>query len=259
MIRSKLNCQRLIKSNENDFKTFITLTFADHITSINDSNKLFQNWCKIIKKIIHRLNIKNNTNNDFKYVCVPEFQKKGRVHYHLLTNICFTDLNFINENYYMYLLKNRLLCRKHVLYKKRFFSSFINYKLNDFNICIRKYNNKYDNYKKTYNFKSKTSKYFKTIRYWNNGYSNVVSIENINIVGYLLKYMTKDIDNRLFARRRYFYSLNLKTPSEIYLNITDNTQDILLWLSKLNNSNVIYNNLYYDKFGQEINFFEYKI
>lgn len=259
LIRSKLNCQRIIKANENDFKTFITLTFKSDVITINQSNKRFKSFKDSILKIISRLNNKYNSNYEFKYICVPEFQKNGRVHYHLLTNIDFNDSNFINENINLIKLKERLKKNKFYIFKltkfKKCECSREDIKLNDFDVCIRKN----DNLKKTYNFKSKSVKYFKTLKYWNNGYSNIVSIDNINIVGYLLKYMTKDIDNRLFGRRRYFYSLNLHTPDEIYLNITDNTQDILLWLSRLNNSKITYDNIYYDKLGQEINFKEYKI
>ena len=248
-----MNCQRIIKANENDFKSFITLTFNDDINNIADANHLFQNWCKTIKKTIYRLNDKDLS--EFKYICVPEFQKKGRVHYHLLTNIDFYNINFINENYYLFLLKNKLSKINIKLYRFNVIESNINYKLNDFSVCYRKH----DNLKKTYNFKSRGVKYFKTIKYWNNGYSNVVSIDNINIVGYLLKYMTKDIDNRLFGRRRFFYSLNLNTPSESYLNLIDNTQDILHYLEIINNYSVTYENIYFDKLGQEISFKEFKL
>ena len=256
ILRSKLNCQRIIKANENDFKSFVTLTFNDDVTSIEKANNLFANFCRKIKMFIQRNNI---SLNEFKYICVPEFQKKGRVHYHLLTNIDFNDINFINENISLINLKNKLIKNNYKIYKNIFKCSDLNYKLNDFNVCLRKINGKYDNLKATYNFKSRSKKYFKTIKYWNNGFSNVVSIDNINIVGYLLKYMTKDIDNRLFGRRRFFYSLNLFTPKEIYLNIKDNTQDILNYLCLIDKSKSTFENIYYDKLGNEIKFIEYKI
>ena len=77
IMRSKFNLQRIVKSNENDFITFITLTFKDNITNIEFANKKFHSWRTKIKSIFP----------NFKYVCVPEFQKRGAVHYHLLTNI----------------------------------------------------------------------------------------------------------------------------------------------------------------------------
>lgn len=257
IIRSKLNCQRIIKANENDFKSFITLTFSEDINSIEKANKLFQNFCRKIKMLITRTH--NNSLTEFKYICVPEFQKKGRVHYHLLTNIDFNNSFLINENISMIKLKNKLKNNRYIICKNSYWKSDISYKLNEFNVCLRKVNNLYDNMKKTYNFKSRSTKYFKTLKYWNNGFSNVVSIDNINIVGYLLKYMTKDIDNRLFGKRRFFYSLNLFTPNESYLDVQNNTQDILHYLCLINNSKSTFENTYFDKLGQEIKFIEYKI
>ena len=44
------------------------------------------------------------------------------------------------------------------------------------------------------------------------------------VVGYIAKYMTKDIDNRLFNRHRYFYSRNLIVPTTMYLAL-DNEKE----------------------------------
>lgn len=77
ILRSKFSMQRLAKSNEKDFKTFITLTFADNISSIDIAQKIFHSWTVHIRQL----------KNDFKYIAVPEFQKRGAVHYHLLTNL----------------------------------------------------------------------------------------------------------------------------------------------------------------------------
>jgi len=77
IMRSKLQCQRLAKCNSNIWETFITLTFADNITDIKIANKEFNKFIYKIKRVY----------KDLKYICVPEFQKRGAVHYHLLTNI----------------------------------------------------------------------------------------------------------------------------------------------------------------------------
>lgn len=73
--------------NEELFFSFITLTFSDNkkhklstdidITDIGQANKKFNNWCKQIRRIYP----------DFAYLCVPEYQKRGAIHYHLLTNL----------------------------------------------------------------------------------------------------------------------------------------------------------------------------
>lgn len=67
--------------NDNEWKSFITLTFAENIQDLTIANRKFHSWrskftCECKKREI-----------DFKYLGVPEFQKRGAVHYHLLTNI----------------------------------------------------------------------------------------------------------------------------------------------------------------------------
>lgn len=191
IMRSKFQLQRIVKANEEEFKTFITLTFAENITSIKEANKIFDNWRRCIKRI----------KPDFKYIGVPEFQKRGAVHYHLLTNLKIKEDN---------------------------------------NIIILQ-----DNKKNMYD-----------VKYWNRGYSSVFNLKDINIVGYITKYMTKDIDNRLFGKRRYFYSKNLKLPNTIYLNLS-NLIDFKAYIEILD-YHTIYENKYCDKFGEIIEFKEYK-
>lgn len=59
------------------WKSFVTLTFADNIKDIDYANRCFSNWIRSVKRIFPNL----------KYIGVPEFQKRGAVHYHLLLNI----------------------------------------------------------------------------------------------------------------------------------------------------------------------------
>lgn len=84
--RAKLNLQRLVKTNEKVFKTFITLTFAENLQDIKEANKKLHNWICNIRKL----------KKDFKFVCVPEYQKRGAVHYHLMTNIEITDTTLLS-------------------------------------------------------------------------------------------------------------------------------------------------------------------
>lgn len=152
-IRSKLNIERLIKTNQKEFLSFLTLTFEENITNIAEANKIFNIWRGRIKKIFP----------NFKYMCVPEYQKKREtkysyavVHYHLITNIPLKSSIIIPQK------------------GKR---------------------NQYD------------------VLYWNIGFTSAFGIDDTSkVASYMSKYMTKDIDNRLFGRRRYFYSKNLKVP-----------------------------------------------
>lgn len=81
-------------ANESDWKSFFTLTFAENITDLTYANKLFNIWRTSFTRACKKLDI------EFKYLCVPEFQKRGAVHYHLLTNIdigCSLIPNQINK------------------------------------------------------------------------------------------------------------------------------------------------------------------
>lgn len=190
--RSKFQLQRLVKANEKIFKTFITLTFRDNITSIGQAHKEFNSWRTYINRIYP----------DFKYVAVPEFQKRGSVHYHLLTNI---DINN----------KNLVIPQK--------------------------------GHKKCYD-----------IIGWNKGFSSVFSMKDINVVGYICKYMTKDVDNRLFGKRRYYHSNNLVIPTVEFLNLSEAKH--IDYISKItNNSDITFQNEYIDfTTGLNVSFVEYK-
>ena len=193
IMRSKLQCQRLAKCNSNIWETFITLTFQKNVININVGNKEFKNFVRKVRRIY----------NDFKYLCVPEFQKRGAIHYHLLTNIS---------------IKNDKLIYKQIDNKK-----------------------------------------FLHIKYWNNGFTKVDNIKNDikKIIGYISKYMTKDIDDRLFGKHRYFYSQNLNKPQISYLNLS-NKKHCEFLINILNNKTLIYNNKYIDNFyNDEILFEEY--
>lgn len=90
IMRSKLQCQRLAKTNALEWSTFITLTFEQNISNIDEANKRFRYFVDKVKRVY----------KSFKYICIPEFQKRGAVHYHLLTNIDIDnkDLIYSQEN-----------------------------------------------------------------------------------------------------------------------------------------------------------------
>lgn len=199
--RSKIEMQRLIKTNEDIFKTFITLTFEDNVIDIDSANKKFDYWRSYIKK----------AKSDFAYVCVPEFQKRGAVHYHLLTNIDYTDFSLISKE------------------EKKIYKPYKGWNI------------------------------FRTLNSWSYGFSNVQDMKDVNVVGYLTKYMTKDIDDRLWGHRRYLYSQNLKKPSVAYLDLeTANVTDFLMFHDTLKDYTENYSNVYADKFGRVIEFQEFK-
>lgn len=75
--------RRLIEMNYKKWSTkFITLTFSEHITDVEDANYEF-------KKFIQRL--KRKLDNPLKYLAVWERTKKNRIHYHMV----IFDLKYI--------------------------------------------------------------------------------------------------------------------------------------------------------------------
>lgn len=122
--RTKSTLKRLI--NNNDFKYFITLTFAENITDLNNANKCFNSFIKSISSVL--LN--------FSYIAVPEFQKRGAVHYHLLVNCDdltkqildvywtygFTFIKNIKTDQFLHSYLTKYLSKDNSLLDPRFFS-----------------------------------------------------------------------------------------------------------------------------------------
>ncbi len=69
---------------------FLTLTFEENIQDLKSAN---YHLTKFIQKLNYTF--RNSLSNPLKYVCVPEFQTRGAVHYHLvLFNFPFIDSVF---------------------------------------------------------------------------------------------------------------------------------------------------------------------
>lgn len=75
--RSRKNLRRLVQSNEKRLNKFLTLTFAENETDIKKANKKFE---KFIKRLRYKF-------GDIQYIAVPEYQKRGAVHYHIIINL----------------------------------------------------------------------------------------------------------------------------------------------------------------------------
>lgn len=195
--RSNFNCQRICKANADIWESFITLTFKENLKDISIANKKFNYFVSNVRK----------KKKDFKYIAVPEFQKRGAVHYHLLSNLSKEDTDIIIKQ------KN-----------------------------------------------TEESDNFYDVKYWNKGFSAVDFIKSDykKIFSYISKYMTKDIDNRLFGKKRYFFSLNLNQPKTDYLNL-DNPKDFDYFLDLTSGSNIEYQSEYIDNYTKNtIKFMEIK-
>ena len=139
----------LAYENQKIWKSFLTLTFSENIKDIDYANKCFNCWLTSIRQSFV----------DFAYLCVPEFQKRGAVHYHLLTNLDVgSDLLPVQNA------------------KK----------------------NMYD------------------VKYWSYGFTSAFDLkladDRFNVSLYVCKYLYKDIDDRLFGRKKVMHSRNLQLP-----------------------------------------------
>lgn len=103
------------------------------------------------------------------------------------------------------------------------------------------------------------NKKFKHIKYWLDGFTSVEVLKNDpkKVIGYIAKYMTKDIDNRLFNRHRYFYSRNLNKPKVSYINLNDIKHNDY-YKKKIQENLLIYQNEYINPFdNSKVKYLEY--
>lgn len=155
-------------NNCDDWVSFITLTFKENIKDLDYANKEFNNWRTAMSRACKRDGF------DFKYLGVPEFQNRGAVHYHLLTN---------------------LPCGSKYL---------------EFQKGIEDGTKMYD------------------VKYWKHGFSSGFDVikdtdDKFNVALYILKYLYKDLDERLFGHTRVLKSNNLEKPNEYYLMQNNDT------------------------------------
>jgi len=77
--RARLSLYRLVEANTDTSgrykNVFVTLTYAKHIDELKEANRDFRLFIK-------RLN--NRVSHALAYVCVPEWTKKNRIHFHIV-------------------------------------------------------------------------------------------------------------------------------------------------------------------------------
>ena len=79
--RIRNNVRRLASANFDEHSRFFTATFADNVKEMDYANHEF-------KKFIQRLKYNYN---DFKYLSVVEFQVRGAIHYHMLSDFGYIE------------------------------------------------------------------------------------------------------------------------------------------------------------------------
>lgn len=180
LIRSRNTLIEYASENADIWNSFVTLTFGDDITDINKANRMFNIYISKVKRKYP----------NFKYLGVPEFQKRGVIHYHFLSNL-----------------------RCGVEYPER--------------EIIKTYNKEKDRY-----FEIK----YHDLPFWEHGYSTAFNLscadQNFNVALYMCKYLFKDIDNRLFGRKKILKSNDLKKPVTIYLSDNQVYQDAMTYIKE---------------------------
>lgn len=91
--RAKDNIFKIAEANakaHGDFEpVFFTLTFAENITDLQEANAHFKYFCTKLRNYIGRR---------VHYIVVPEFQKRGAVHYHgIFFNLPYVDVPTFKE------------------------------------------------------------------------------------------------------------------------------------------------------------------
>ncbi len=76
--RTRNQIRRNINANP-DLTKFVTLTFAENITDVETANEHFH---KFIKRLTYKF-------VDLKYFAIIEFQHRGAVHYHFLSDLAY--------------------------------------------------------------------------------------------------------------------------------------------------------------------------
>jgi len=91
IIRAVNTVRRLIHLNFSEKDMFLTLTFNNEQPfDINSLKSCLPYFKKFVRKT-------RNKYPDFRYIAVPEFQKRGAVHYHLLCNLSSLSENERDE------------------------------------------------------------------------------------------------------------------------------------------------------------------
>ncbi|NLK50944.1 MAG: hypothetical protein GX295_00640 [Syntrophomonadaceae bacterium] len=96
--RARQNLRRTVNANvwaygERCLPKFLTLTFGDNVTDLDVAHYEFLKFIKRLNYLVFGTKVAN-----LRYTAVPEFQKRGAVHYHVvLYNLPFVESKVIEE------------------------------------------------------------------------------------------------------------------------------------------------------------------
>lgn len=90
-IRARNNLRRLALMNFTNKSKFLTLTFRENITDVEEANKYFKAFIRKLKK--------ECKDEPLKYIAVIEFHQRGAVHYHMLCNLPYVRVEKIRSHW----------------------------------------------------------------------------------------------------------------------------------------------------------------
>lgn len=73
--RARRDLRRLVNTNIKDISKFVTLTFSENIQDFEVANYEFKKFRQRLQRYLKQ---------KVEYVCVPEFQKRGAIHFHVV-------------------------------------------------------------------------------------------------------------------------------------------------------------------------------
>lgn len=92
-IRARNMIRRLASSNFDSSSKFITLTFKKNETDLTAAHLHFDKFIKRLKYYLR----KEKQHDNLKYICVVEFQKRGAIHYHMISNMPYVKNSTLAE------------------------------------------------------------------------------------------------------------------------------------------------------------------
>lgn len=185
----------LSMANQDEWISFITLTFKENISDLNTAHYLFKNSIYSLRKSAKQIGI------DLKYLGVPEFQNRNAVHYHLMTNIPVGSI---------------LIPRKQLKITKQYTGGKDENGQRKFRYINMVY---YDLPWWSHGFSSAFGLNDVDDKFSVSGYLAKYFWQNTNVDG-----VGEGMDQRLFGRIKCLHSRNLKKP-QITLIDLDNSQD----------------------------------
>lgn len=171
---------RLVRSNTSTTTAPALLTLTMHaIVDITTANACLNRFTKELKR---------RYGSSVKYIGVPEFQKRGAVHYHVLVWGLSDDIIFHEAPYEAWLKKS--------FKQYKLFRRFLTW-------CFEREREPRA---------SRGTRFLQAL--WGYGYVDCVPTDGSSaLAGYLAKYMQKTMhDPRLVGKRSYFYSRNILRP-----------------------------------------------